>query len=170
MNKRRSNGFAILLPGKYYDKNGEYKKELINIILNKYPWLTIAGLDKPFFINGDRVSSVEYAGPDNLLTFGMSDDFDVDWNYTADWTRYNSYNNERIYDAVTQWDEAERQISNFAKSKKYYNRKNNSNDIVEYDNFYKVGYNIIPKSGKEKAYFKEPELEYYTKITIITEE
>lgn len=109
--------FIVKLPTATQDNIGFYKQGLINKIQRDYPWLTIAGLDDPFYTpKGNRINGVEYAGADNVLTFGTAKFHDVNWVKRADYAREKGYN--PVYDLVKDWNTVTGKLHTFAMNRK----------------------------------------------------
>jgi hypothetical protein len=143
MNKNKYN-FAVTLPSKADDKNGYFKKGFIKEI-NKYPWLTAAGLDNP---RTREVESIEYAGPKDSLVFGLDNKHDITYTMLPEFLIP-----APTYDIISEWDGAVDRLGKFAESRKpnytkknYFSGFNNTRPSCEvYDAFIKVGYTIIPR-------------------------
>lgn len=163
--------FAVILPSKSADTTGFYKKGLVDRVLNNYPWLKVAGVDSPYYTkNGRYIRGVDHAGPGNVLTFGTAKNHDVNWVERPDYVREKGYT--PVYDLVKDWNTVINRLDAFAKSRKpaprysdFYSTGCNKYCIcgvpVEvFDNFYKIGYNIIPRYPRENEYYiiQKPEV------------
>lgn len=143
MNKNKYN-FAVTLPSKADDRTGIYKKSFIKEI-NKYPWLTAAGLDNP---RTREINSIEYAGPDDSLVFGLNNNHDITYTTLPDFLIP-----APTYSLTEEWSGAVARLGKFAESRKpnytkknYFSGFNNTCPSCEvYDSFIKVGYAIIPR-------------------------
>ena len=103
--------FAVELPTLANDPRGFYKKGLVDIILNRYKNLTVAGIDNP-----DVKRGIEYAGPGNLITFGTAKNHDVNWVARPDYAREKGY--KPVYDLIKDWNTIVSKISAFSAEKK----------------------------------------------------
>ena len=160
--------FAVTLPGKEVDTRGFYKKGIVDLITKKYPWLTAAGLDSPFYTkSGKLIRGIEYAGPNNLLTFGTAKNHDVNWVQRADYAREKGH--APIYDLAKDYSTVVNRLDAFAKSRKpapaprrTYSSNCYCNDVFyignnrveEFDAFYKIGTVIIPRYPAVNDYYK----------------
>jgi hypothetical protein len=159
--------FAVALAagstGKFY-KQGLIEK------LNKYPWLTAAGLDSPFYTpSGREIRGIEHAGESNLLTFGTAKSHDVNWVKRPDFAREKGY--APVYDIVKDYGTILAKLDAFAQARKpkpvynpYYTTYNTTTyggptvlyvagqKVEVYDNFVKVGYNIIPRNASARTF------------------
>lgn len=155
--------FAVELPTVAQDPNGFYKKGLVDKLINNYPWLKVAGLDDPSFTkNGKYIRGIDYAGAGSVLTFGTAKSHDVNWVERPDYVREKGYT--PIYNLAKDWSTVVNRLDAFAKSKKPVYRHNYSQSnasttiyvggtVVEvFDNFIKIGYNIIPRYPKAAEY------------------
>ena len=150
--------FAVSLPEVNTATGAFYKKSLIDTITTKYPHLSVAGLDDPFYTRSGKkkIRGVEYAGPGNLLTFGTAKDHDINWVERANYACSKGY--QPIYDLVKDYNTILNKLDVFAKerkpvcsqpSNKYgitINVNINGTPVEVYDNFIKIGYTIIPRS------------------------
>jgi hypothetical protein len=117
MNKMRNNSnFAVRFPSPSIDKRGEFKKALMNIILENHPHLSVAGLDEPEYDRfGRLIRSVEYAGPKNILGFGTSDDHDISFiNRREDFL--NNLNTP-LYNLESDWNKVMSKLERFSKER-----------------------------------------------------
>ena len=129
-----NNKFAVVLPSRTLDTNGFYKQGLVDLLLNKFTWLTIAGFDEP-----DVKHGIEYAGPGSLLTFGTAKNHDVNWIKRPDYARGRGI--VPIYDLVKDYNTVIAAITAFANARKprpVYNYNSycncNTNDIFKCGN------------------------------------
>jgi len=111
------NTFHVQLPSYNNDNNGFYKKAILDTIANKYPWLTVAGLDAPFYMeSGKKLRGVQDAGPGSLLTFGTAKNHDVNW------VERNTYATEKGYhpilNPITNWNTVMDKLYKFAMERK----------------------------------------------------
>jgi len=136
-----------------------YKQGLMDKVINKYPWLTVAGLDDPFTLkSGKPLRGVEYAGAGNVLTFGTAKNHDVNWVQRADYARERGY--APVLDIVKDWNKITAKLDAFAAERKpkpvysnsYYIQPTastfyvNGQKVEVFENFFKIGYNIIPRT------------------------
>jgi hypothetical protein len=187
-NKNYNNKFAVKLPSANVDPYGYYKKAIIDKLIDKYPYLTMAGLDAPFYTpSGKPIRSVEYASAGDAITFGTAKSHDVNW------VKNTNFMNGVVptYDIQKDWTEVMSNIDAFAKARKpkqsynpytvhssYCNCSScNSSEnyfyvggkLVEvYDDFIKVGLTIIPRYTKPATfkYYSVYELETIHTIII----
>lgn len=134
------------------------KQVLMTNLLNRYPFLSVAGMDSPFYANnGDRIKSIEYAGKNDLISFGGNRYHDVDFRKKSVFDDY------RIdhYDIVKDWETVCMKLDIFANERKNKQRnletskvyeiednpvyKINGQDVSIFDNFIKIGTTIIPR-------------------------
>jgi hypothetical protein len=167
-----NNAFVVELPSLTQDKNGFYKKGLMDLVINKYPWLTVAGIDDPTRLkSGRELRGVEYAGAGNVITFGTAKSHDVNWIQRPDYAREKGYN--PVYNLLKDWNTITSKLHTFAMAKKpvakptcgcYYTSGNSffvdGQKVEIFDNFIKIGYNIIPRNLTSR------ELYAYTPATI----
>lgn len=169
--------FAVQLPTKSADTNGFYKKGLMDKIINKYPWLKVAGIDEPTYTKSGRyIRGVDYAGPGNVITFGTAKSHDVNWVERPDYVREKGYT--PVYDLVKDWNTVVSRLDAFANARKprptytsgvqyvAFNKYCIAGVPVEiFDNFYRIGYTIIPRFPKTSDYclFSTPEV---TKVIV----
>lgn len=157
--------FAVVLPSKTQDPNGFYKRGIVDILKNKYPHLTVAGLDNP-----DVKRGIQYAGPGNLLTFGTAKNHDVNWVERPDYAREKGYS--PVYDLIKDWNTVTAKIDMFAREKRrlqelearnryasynsYYGPVTidlgNNVKVQVFDSFIKVGTTIIPRVAKAETF------------------
>lgn len=168
------NSFVVELPTLAQDKNGFYKKGLMDLIINKYPWLTVAGIDDPTRLkSGRELRGVEYAGAGNVITFGTAKSHDVNWIQRPDYAREKGYN--PVYNLIKDWNTITNKLHTFAMAKKpavktcsacYYGSGNtfyvDGQKVEIFDNFIKIGYTIIPRQ------LTTSQLYAYTPATIKT--
>ena len=132
--------FSINLPSYSRDPKGFYKKALVDVILNKYPELSVAGLDSPF-----TGRSLEYVGPRGVIEFGKSRTHDISVGTYGN-PYMGSFDNSKGIDLISNWEYAMRKIENYANSKKRYEDYYYVAPKVEvYDLFFKIGTTIIPR-------------------------
>lgn len=162
--------FAVLLPSREFDATGFYKKGLIDAVLNKYPWLKVAGVDEPSFTKqGKYIRGVDYAGPGNLITFGSAKYHDVNWIERPDFAR--SKGRGPIYDLAKQYDKVMEKLEDFAMSRKpwYYVTKKAKNygDLEVYDNFIRIGYDVYPRTfANAVKYYTPKQLDTVVKVVV----
>lgn len=135
-----------------------YKQALIDTINKKYPYLSMAGLDAPFYTNSGReIRSIEYAGSNNYLTFGTSKTHDVNWSNNS-YSEYPGY--VPAFDIIKDWSRIVNKLDAFAQAKKAKNSYSNTyyqhstGDVVYvggqkveiYDAFIKIGLHIISRN------------------------
>jgi len=132
--------FSINLPSYSRDPKGFYKKALVDVILNKYPELSVEGLDSPF-----TGKSLEYVGPRGVIEFGKSRTHDISvGTYSNTFMEY--FNNSKGIDLISNWEYAMQKIENYANSKKRREDYYYTTPKVEvYDLFFKIGTTIIPR-------------------------
>lgn len=130
--------FSINLPSYNRDPKGFYKKALVDVILNKYPELSVEGLDSPF-----TGRSLEYVGPNGVIEFGKSRTHDIS---VGTYGAARHFNDDRSIDLMNNWKYAMQKIENYANSKKRYEDYYYVTPKVEvYDLFFKIGTTIIPR-------------------------
>ncbi len=156
--------FAVELPTKAQDPSGYYKKGLVDKLVNKYPWLKVAGIDDPYYTkNGKYIRGIDYAGAGSVMTFGTAKNHDVNWVERPDYVREKGYT--PIYNLVKDWNTVVNRLDAFANEKKpvyrpTYNYSTSSvsynigGDVIEvFDNFIKIGYHIIPRNPRQAEYY-----------------
>ena len=166
--------FAVELPTRAQDPSGFYKKGLIEKLTKNYPWLTVAGLDSPYSTNSGRtIRGVDHAGPGSVITFGTAKNHDVNWVERPDYVREKGYT--PVYNIVKDWSTVVSRLDAFAQAKKPVYRPVYKTTSVVYtiagmpvevfDNFIKIGYNIIPRYPSTSDYylFSKPEV---TKVIV----
>ena len=155
--------FAVQLPSTDMDPRGFYKKGLIDE-LNKYPWLTVAGMDDPFYTkSGKFIRGINYAGPKNLITFGTAKNHDVNWIEREDFARTKGV--APVYDIIKDWSTVKGNINAFAAVRKpapkpttrvgyiadsYFGTENlyiNDTNVEVFSNYFKIGSTIIPRTN-----------------------
>ena len=130
--------FSINLPSYNRDPKGFYKKALVDVILNKYPELSVEGLDSPY-----TGRSLEYVGPNGVIEFGKSRTHDIS---VGTYGTREYFNDNRGIDLMNNWGYAMQKIENYANSKKRYEDYYYVTPKVEvYDLFFKIGTTIIPR-------------------------
>lgn len=166
-------GFAVRFPSRNNDSKGVFKKSLLNFIEREYPYLSLAGLDAPEYdALGRRIKSIEYVGPKDTMTFGLSDYHDV-----AYATKPSDLLNEQgtgfapVYDIADDWNTVINKLTRFAEAKereescyncplrnvcgKVKKPKYNEADayylsdgtkVTIFDNFIKIGNTIVPRN------------------------
>ena len=157
--------FAVELPTLANDPRGFYKKGLVDIILNRYKNLTVAGIDNP-----DVKRGIEYAGPGNLITFGTAKNHDVNWVARPDYAREKGY--KPVYDLIKDWNTVTAKIDMFAREKRRLQELEERNRYASYNSYYgpvtidlgnnvkvqvfdsfiKVGTTIIPRVAKAETF------------------
>lgn len=160
--------FAVTLPNKNLDTAGFYKKGIVDLVTKKYPWLTAAGLDAPFFTkSGKAIRGIDYAGPGSLLTFGTAKNHDVNWIERQDYARENG--RTPIFDLVKDYNTVVSRLDAFANSRKprytprgYYSTvcpcSSNTfyvghSKVEVFDAFYKIGTTIVPRYPSVNDYY-----------------
>jgi len=167
--------FAVVLPSAQLDNTGFYKKGLMDKIINKYPWLTVAGLDEPSYLQSGRaLRGVEFAGAGNVITFGTAKSHNVNWIERADYAREKGI--APVYDLIKDWNTVVSKLDAFAIARKpapayrntcygcsgcsYYNSQPTGSkfyvggQLVEvFDGFIKIGYNIIPRTASVSSFY-----------------
>lgn len=78
MNKSNKN-FAVLVPSIYEDPNQETVELFFTILQNKYPQLTICGLEEYDKYYVEEEHSVEYIRPGSVIEISNERDYNVDW-------------------------------------------------------------------------------------------
>ena len=133
-----NNAFRVKLPSRFVDPKGYYKTALMNIVLNKYPELTVEGLDFPF-----TGRTVEESGPNDIISFGHSIFHDVS-------ETTNRYHNTDYINIMGNWKYVVDKLEQYANSKRnaYADRYSRPVKIEKYDLFYKIGTTIIPRTPK----------------------
>lgn len=172
------NKFAVKLPSRQQDPTGMYKKYLMDKVINKYPWLNVSGVDSPEYTpSGRYIRGANYAGPNDLITFGTSQFHDVNW---VEAKNVSKGITPPIYDIVTEHNAAMQRIAQFAENKnpnkkqKSYSNCCNSfclgrNKVEVFDNFIKIGYSIIPRVVTPVTYYRITPVEYQLIRTVVTE-
>jgi hypothetical protein len=180
--------FAVTIPKANVDPYLIYKQALVNKLIEKYPQLTVAGLDAPFYTTGGvEIKGINYAKPGHTITFGTSKSFDVNW------VKNNNFlqGNVPVHDLKNEWNTVMDKLEAFAearKPKQSYNPyirtyssgcscfKSNmpanyvyvAGNLVEiYDNFIKVGYTIIPRYAKPETFSRYTSYQLETIKTIV---
>lgn len=154
--------FVVGLPSKVQDSAGALKSKIMNTIAEKYPFLSWHGID----CEECPLNSVNYAGPEDYLTFGINKDAHFAAlnkrffkpTYCNKCT-YNSIPLEldpnyagvpKFYNAATQLDEAMYRLHEYAKfvkseqENKGFDFKYLGQPVKIYPNFIQIGYTIIP--------------------------
>lgn len=172
-----SSNFAVRFPSSNNDSKGVFKKALMNLILENHPHLSVAGLDEPEYDRyGRRIRSVEYAGPKNILGFGLSDDHDVSFVSRREEILNNPFT--PVHNIETEWNTVVAKLARFSKErenpcfncpfagicKKNAEPKYNEapsfylsgTKITVFDNFVKVGNTIIPRKLTPVFIMKAP--------------
>lgn len=137
--------FFVELPSYSNDNTGFYKRTLINKIQKDYPWLTLAGLDDPYYTNkGNKINGVQDAGPGNIMTFGTAKYHDVNWVRRATYATEKGY--VPILNPVTNWNTVANKLHTFAMNRKprIVERYNTASDFrsLGNDRFVIAGHNI----------------------------
>lgn len=153
--------FAVTLPSQSNDPKGFAKAALINRLQAKYPWLTIDGVNDPVKYNvfGEEVPGVQYAGPKDIITFGVSEHHDVSWK--PSFGRKLVAAPVPVYDIIEDWNTVVNKLDKYATAKRskgclgcpFFNkcREDNSYRLSDgrkvsvFDNFVKIGTTIIPR-------------------------
>ena len=143
--------FFVDIPSKSNDPFLFRKQAFMDLVYNKYPNLTIAGIDEP-----DVRKGVQYAPAGSKLTFGITKDHDVNWSNNENITRNNPH--VPVYSLEKEWDAAVNRLDLFAKEKKrneskaakYYTEDDNvyyfnGYKVQLFDAFIKIGYIIVPR-------------------------
>ena len=113
-----NNNFAVALGAGFSNKLA--KNILMNRLQSKYPHLSVAGLEQPFFENGKFIPSVEYAGKGDFLRFGIDKSHDV--TYSKHPTIGQVFGATPTYDLVKDWELVNRKLEAFADSKQPKNK------------------------------------------------
>lgn len=136
--------YIFELPEKKHDNKGFLKNFVINHIANKYPFLTMDGIDGP-----KTESSLQYAGPGDFITLGMH-------------PHYHVSSMKKCYDCpfkqsekinlLSDFDIAMKKLDDFANNTgqyldKGYDYKWFGTPVRIYQNFVQIGMTIIPKKG-----------------------
>ena len=167
--------FVVQLPSIAQDKNYYYKKTFVKNIITKYPWLTIAGIDAPFTLkSGRELRGIDHAGAEHLLTFGTAKNHDINWVQNANYACGRGYN--PVYNLLTDWNKIESELAAFAAARKpapkYVTRETGSSfyaggqKVEVYDNFFKIGYNIIPRTKANSNVYTASQLETIKTLVI----
>jgi len=167
--------FAVQLPTIAQDKNGYYKSQFVKNITTKYPWLTIAGMDAPFTLkSGRELRGIEYAGPTELLTFGTAKNHDINWVKDPNYACGKGYN--PVYNLLKDWNKIESELAAFAAARKpapkYVTRETGSSfytggqKVEVFDNFFKIGLNIIPRTKANSNVYTSAQLETIKTLVI----
>lgn len=167
--------YIFELPEKKYDNKGFLKNAVINHIAEKYPFLSMDGIDGP-----KTYKSLQYAGPGDFITLGLSDKYDISFIRKNDWYNgcsscdnyhcpFSSLKKPEKYNLLSQFDIAMKKIDEYAKSKGYaldkgYDYKWFGLPVRIYQNFVQIGMTIIPKKGD---YFILPDTLTEKEITTI---
>lgn len=135
--------FIITLPNKDKDPKGSLKNFLAEQIITKYPYLSVAGIDKP-----NNNPGIQFAGPGDAFTFGASRTHDVSW-IAKPFVR--AVPKAKTYDLYDNFFEAMQAIDSYAS-------RNEDKDILDgyifnkpyriYDSFIQIGNEIIPKYNR----------------------
>jgi hypothetical protein len=178
----KSYNFAVQLPTSREDRFGFKKIAFVETMIKFFPWLTVAGIDSPFTINGKTIKGIDYAPAGTVLTFGTSKTHDVNWienvNYLKDADRIPTY------DLNTESIGALKHLQMFAESIKpktpsknnYYSTYSrcllcsNLIDVEEFASCTKIGYNIIPKAIAFPIFCSYRKPQYITELTITIED
>lgn len=149
--------FLIGLPEKKQDNKGFLKNYLINKIANKYPWLTMDGIDGP----KNEKTSMQYAGPGDYIAFGLSPKYNVSALRPSSWFEpckdcpcytcpFNSVYKYNKYNLLDDFDIAMKKLDEYANSincplDKGYDFKWFGLPVRIYQNFAQIGNTYIPK-------------------------
>lgn len=152
--------YLFELPEKKYDNKGFLKDLVINHIAEKYPFLTMDGIDGP-----KTHSSLQYAGPGDFIALGASPKYDFctirknDWYntniseccYNCPFSPLNCKKPEK-YNLLSQFDIAMKKIDEYAQRTgktfdKGYDYKWFGLPVRIYQNFVQIGMTIIPKKN-----------------------
>ncbi len=156
--------FMVRIPSANLDNSGFYKQLFLKQV-EKYPWLSVAGLDAPYYTpNGNYIRGVEYAGAGKLITVGTAKYHDVNWVKNAEYAAGKGY--APVYDLQKEWPKAVKALERFANARKprfnsysganssYYSTSVGGSNVEVYDNFVKIGYTIIPKVATNNTFVK----------------
>jgi len=175
------NKFAAVLP-----ENKYFKKALIETLMDKYPWVSVAGLDSPYSTTSGRtIKGVQYAGAGDAITFGTAKSHDVNWTNDLNWFNQGEY--KPIYDLAKDYNKVMDNLAEFAEARKpkpvhqscnciicgklikpSYNKIYVDGKEVEiYDNFIKIGYNLFPRYTKPEVFSTYTTIELRKIATIV---
>jgi len=170
------NKFAVKLPSFLNDINLLYKTNLVNTIIDKYPHLTMAGIDTPYETSrGNEINGIENAKPNDYITFGTSRTHDVNWMSKGEEDTFNYLNRTGVpvYDLQKDYGKVMYNLDKFATANKPKETCNcdycNYNKVQKFDAFTKVGYTIIPTPKITPTYCYGYFNPYYTvRVTTIS--
>ncbi len=166
--------FYFKLPSKKQDNNGTLKEYIINKIADKYPWLSMDGIDGP-----KSYSSLQYAGPEDYIAFDASPKYDVCAVRPYSWEQYKPscpcykcpfdiFDTTNKYDLASEFDIAMKKLDEYAYNKGYYDKGYDYKwfglPVKAYQNFIQVGNTFIPK--KNNTYIIPSDLSIEQKTTI----
>jgi len=139
--------FIFTLPKKNEDPEGSLKKYLINKVAKKYNWLSLDGIDEPKL----NVLGIQYAGPSDYLTFGISTKHNVSWAPThsyhpaiIDADKFDLYHD--FFAAMERLDKYAKINHPFYVEHDYDYKNIFGMPVKVYPTFIQVGYNIIPRN------------------------
>lgn len=167
--------YIFELPEKKYDNKGFLKNLVINHIAEKYPFLTMDGIDGP-----KTETSLQYAGPGDFISLGVHPKYHISSVKKNDWYNgcsncfnykcpFNALNRPEKINLLSDFDIAMKKLDEYANSTgqyldKGYDYKWFGTPVRIYQNFIQIGMTIIPKKGD---YFILPEDLSQKEITII---
>ena len=146
--------FIIELPSKKVDPIGRMKSALVNNMLTRASFLKYAGIDEPRVERG-----IQYAGPGDLITFGLSQQHHVSWAPAQAKSSY-SYRNTPVINLYDDFFEAMSRFEAFVKSYYYkpdYDAVFEGRPVRFFDNFIQIGYDIIPRYTSRERFYALPQ-------------
>lgn len=124
-----------------------YKESLMDRVINAYPWMTVESkIDYPFSDFG-----IEFAGPGDAITLGLSKTHDISWLPEACLTcPFTCYGDDVInFDLETEFFKAISALDDYAKEHCPFDVDYDFKDVFGtpikiFDNFIQIGYDVIP--------------------------
>lgn len=138
--KNSAHSFVVAIPNQAADPNNFYKKGLMDLVTNKYPWLTVDGQNPPPTRRG-----VDMASHGNLITFGTADKHDVSWIERPDYARERGLT--PVLDLIKDWNTITAKLKTFAESKMTYTTEAGAK-VTFHQNYVKVGYKAYAYSNQ----------------------
>lgn len=138
--------YLFELPNKNYDNKGILKNTVINHIAEKYPFLTMEGIDTP-----KSEYAMQYAGPGDFIVLWEDGMPNISGLPKTQATLMNEFGfKHEKYNLLDQFDIAMKKIDDYAKAKGYsldkgYDYKWFGLPVRIYQNFVQIGMTIIPK-------------------------